>query len=567
MKKKQSLTRRKFLKKSIGYCGYVYGGSLLNYKKIDISPGNEFDIIIKSGNIIDGTGSKAFKADIGISKDTIIEIGDLSQRTSAKTLNADGYYVSPGFIDIHTHTGMDLLVNPNGESKIRQGVTTEIGGQCGGSAGPWNKKSLEKIKKNMYEEYELDVDWIDLDGFFNRLEKNKCSVNLATMVGHGTIRDCAMGMDDRNPTAAELREMKRLLTEAVESGVCGLSTGLEYTPGSFAKTDEIIELSKLVSKFNLTYATHIRNEDDRVLEAIEEALLVAKQSGASIQISHLKAIGKRNYPKVDKILDKIENARKSGININFDRYPYIAYSTGLSSLFPLWAREGGNERFIERLKDSSLKNKIKNDVLHKINLLGDWNKAVICNAFNDKDDFLAGKQVGDLAQSQNKDPFELAVELIITNENRISIVGFGMDEESTKKILSHPLGMIGSDGAIAAPYGKLKQGKPHPRFYGTFPRAIGYYCREQNIFDLPVVIKKITSMPAEKIGIKKRGKIKKSYFADITIFDYNTIIDKATFADPHQYPEGIKNVLVNGEIVIKGREHTGLRPGRVLRFS
>jgi len=564
------ITRRKFLENSLKCSGYVYGSSIVSVKVLSkisrVRNRNEFDIIIRNGEVINGTGGKGIRVDIGIIDDKIAAIGNLSEKTSKQIIDAAGLIVSPGFIDIHTHTGTDLLVNSRAESKIRQGVTTEIGGQCGSSPGPWNEESFKKVKKNYFEEYELEIDWKDLDGFFSRLEKSGTSVNLAMMVGHGTIRDYAMGMNDRHPSTAELEKMKALLTEAVEQGACGLSTGLEYTPGSFAATEEIIQLAKVLNKFGLPYATHIRNEDDRVLEAIEEALEIGKKAEVPVQISHLKAIGKRNYHKIDKILEHIEKASGEGLPVNFDRYPYIAYSTGLSILFPLWSREGGDEEFVKRITDNSLKKRIKEEVLNKVHLLGDWNKVMICSAFNEKDNLLAGKRIGDAASETGMDPYDFSVELLERNENRVSIVGFGMDEEGTKKILSHPLAMVGSDGAIAAPYGKLSKGKPHPRYYGTFPRAIGHYCRKEKIFNLPEVIRKITSMPAEKAGLKNRGKIKESYCADITIFDYQTIIDTATFVEPHNYPEGIKYVLVNGKIVIKNGDHTGKFPGKILKF-
>ncbi|RKY86595.1 hypothetical protein DRQ09_05975 [candidate division KSB1 bacterium] len=561
----RKVSRRKFLNKSLKYWGCIYSGSVFNYIKVENR--DEFDLIIKNCSIVDGTGADEYKADIGIKSDKIITIGNLSSRTSKKYIDVKGYIVSPGFIDIHSHTDIDLFVNPRAESKIHQGVTTEIGGQCGSSAGPWRGESLEKIKKYLFERYELNVDWMDIGGFFDRLERNKSAVNLASMVGHGTIRESVMGMNNRKPLKSEIDEMKKLLMKSIEEGAYGLSTGLEYTPGSFATTEEIIELAKLLSKYNLTYASHIRNEDDRVLEAVKEAIDIGKKAGVSVQISHLKTIGERNYSKIDEVFYQMEKARNEKLNINFDRYPYIAYSTGMDILFPLWAREGGNEKFIERLKDNQLKSKMKKKVIDKIELLGNWNKIMICNTFNKKYNYLNGKRIGDLAKENNEEPYELIVKLLIENGNRVGIVGFGMSEENTQRILVHPLGMIASDGSNAAPYGKLSKGKPHPRYYGTFPRAIGYYCREKKIFDLPAVIKKITSMPAEKVGIKDRGKIKEGYFADLTIFDYNKIIDRATFINPHRYPEGIKYVIVNGKIVIKNGEHTGNLPGRVLRFK
>jgi N-acyl-D-amino-acid deacylase len=561
---KKTITRRNFLKKSskfvaaagFGGCGILLKGCALK---------KDFDLIIRGGYILDGSGAEAFEADIGISENYIKEIGQILSVRGKSVIEAKDLVVCPGFIDAHDHTDVELLVNPKAESSIRQGITTLVSGNCGGSPFPIAEEIYEESKENLKELYQLDLTWRDINGFFSRLEEKGIALNYSTLVGQGAIRGAAMGFNDRPPSQEELEKMKKMVAENIESGAVGLSTGLEYAPGSYAKADEIIELCKVVAQNGGVYATHMRDEGDELLESLDETIDVARKTGVSVEISHLKIAYPRNWHKIDAALVKIEEAKKNGISIFCDRYPYIAGSTGLSFYFPLWAREGTTDEFLAKLKDPALESRLRAHVAEQEKKLGSWDKVVISSVVTEKNKIFEGKSVLEGAEKTGKSPYDFMKDLLIEERNRVGMVIFMMKEENLKRILAHPLVGVGSDGSAVAPYGLLHRGKPHPRHYGTFPRVLGKYVREEKIVPMPEMLKKITSIPAQKFGFGKRGTLKSGYFADIVIFDPDKVIDKATWTDPHQYPEGIEYVLVNGKVVIKEGDHTGDLPGKVLR--
>jgi N-acyl-D-amino-acid deacylase len=528
---------------------------------------NEFDIIIKNGLIINGTGKQPFVSDLGISGNKIVAIDKNILSTSAQIIDAKNMVVAPGFIDIHTHTDVGLIVNPTADSKIFQGVTTEVGGNCGDSPFPLNEKDFEEFDKDLFERYNIHSNWKNISEFYSRLEREKFSINYASFTGHGSLRAFIVGKDDIFPTPEQIKKMKDVLTKSIEMGSLGLSTGLEYSPGSYAKTEELIELSKVVGKMNGVYATHIRNEDDRVEEAVEEALKICKEANVSLEISHLKAGNPANWHKIDNILKMIDSAYSSGLPVLADRYPYTAYGTGLGTFVPLWARQGNTDDLIERLKDNSQIMEIEKYAQSRASRIGGWDKVVISSCFNDSNKKFEGKSIKEAANECNKNEFEFIRELLIDDKNRANIIGFAMSEENLKKVLSHPLVMIGSDGSAVSPNGKLSHGKPHPRYYGTFPRVLGKYVREEKLFDLATGIKKMTSMPAEKLGLKKRGNLQNGNYADIVIFDPKTIIDKSTFTKPHQLAEGINYVIVNGKITIENGKHNNSKNGMILKSN
>jgi N-acyl-D-amino-acid deacylase len=556
---KQQISRREFIKSSakagllMSFAGHIF---------LKGSTNETFDIVIKNGVLVDGIKNEAYKADIGIIGERIEHIGNLQKAQGKTIIDATGRVVSPGFIDIHTHTDIEILVNRKAESKIRQGVTTELGGNCGTSEFPM-KYPLSASKKRLAEKANITIDWTDLKGFHTAIEKNGTAINHATLIGQGTLRGFVMGDDQREPTAEELNRMKTLVAEAMEQGAFGLSTGLEYTPGGFAETDEVIELCKIVADYGGFYATHIRSEDKAALEAVGEAIHIAETAGLPLQIAHFKAVGKTNWWKLPLMIDLLERAAKRGLNVTADRYPYIAYSTGLTILYPQWALDGGLEQLIIRLKDKKIRQSMKADTLKKVSGYG-WDKIVISNLHKKHNQRLIGKSIGEAAATSNVDPYDFMCDLIIDEESNVSHIGFGMNEETTEMVLKHPFVMVGSDGSSLAPYGPLSEGKPHPRNYGTFPRFLGYYVRERKLMTLPEATKKMTSKPAAKLGLKDRGALKQGYFADIVIFDPETIADKATFIEPHQYPMGIDYVLVNGTTVIDHGKHTEKLPGKIL---
>lgn len=561
---KKVLTRRHFLKKSSQYFAVAsLGGCNLLLKGCRSK--KDLDLVIKGGHIFDGSGNSAFEADIGISGNLIKEIGKISSSRAKSVLEAKGLVVCPGFIDVHDHTDIELLVNPKAESSIRQGITTLVSGNCGSSPFPIAEEEYEEMKGNLKEQYQLDLDWVDINGFFSRLEEKGMALNYSTLVGHGAIRGAAMGFNDRPSKQEELEKMMRLVGENIKNGAVGLSTGLEYAPGSYAQADEIIALCQVVARYNGVYATHMRDEGDFLLESIEEAIDVARKTGVSLEISHFKIAYPRNWHKIDGALGKIKEASEEGISIFCDRYPYIAGSTGLSFFFPLWARQGTTEEFIARLKDPTLEGKLRNHLNGQEEKLGSWDKVVVSSVFSEENRKFEGKTIVEGAKETEKKPYQFMQDLLIEEKNRVGIVIFNMKEKNLKKILAHPLVGVGTDGSAKAPYGLLRRGKPHPRSYGTFPRIFGKYVRQEKLVSLPEMIKKITSIPAKKFGLEKRGLLCGEYYADIVVFDQEKVMDKATWTQPHQYPEGIEYVVVNGQKVIDKRGHTEALPGKILR--
>jgi len=561
----KKMNRRKFIHGSA-----LMGASLVLFKDAAASEiflhSRKLDILIKNGRVIDGSGLKEFLADVGIKDEKIVEIGNLNSVDAEMVIDAEGLKVVPGFIDIHSHTDSDLILNPKAESKIRQGVTTEVTGQDGFSWGPLGGSELERTLQNFKEEYSEEITWRTIGEFLDDFSRRKFSVNLASMVGLGTIREIIIGFDDRQATSNEMDAMRKVVNAAIDQGAVGVSTGLEYTPGSFASTEELIELCKAAPTSSRIYSTHMRNEDNTVLEAIDEAIRIARESNSRLLISHLKVSGKSNWHKADAALEKIDTAINEGLEVHADRYTYVAYHTGLDALFPLWVREGGTEKFAERLGDKALIKQMRKYVEKKVsNLDGEWNGVLISSVGKAELNKYQGFTIKQLAEQSGLDYFETAAKIILESDNRTMMMGFGMEENSTEKILAHPRVMISSDAGSHAPYPPMNKSIAHPRAYGTFPRAIARYVRERKICSLEEMIKKMTSMPADKMSFKDRGRIETGKAADIVIFDYDKIQDKATFTEPHQYPEGIPYVIVNGEIVINNGEHTGAMPGKVIR--
>jgi len=560
----KTITRRQFLKKSSSALAVAgLGGSGLLLK--GCSTKKDFDLIIKQGTVLDGLGNEAIIADIGIKENLIQKIGDIPSAQGKSIIEAKGLTVCPGFIDVHDHTSIELLVNPKAESAVRQGTTTLVSGNCGSSPFPVPQATYEEWKTYLKEEYNLDLNWDDIVSFFARLEEKGMALNYASLVGQGTIRGTAMGFNDRLPTQEELEKMKLMVAENIEKGAVGLSSGLEYAPGSYALPDEIIELCQIAARLGGVYSTHMRDEGDLLFEALDETIDIARKSGISVQISHFKIAYPKNWHKVDGALTKVEEAKREGISIFCDRYPYIAGSTGLSLYFPLWARQGTTEEFIARLKDPSLEDKLRAYVSEQEKKLGSWEKVVISDVSTEENKRFEGRNVLQGAKELEKDPYDFMRDLLIQEKNRVGMVTFMMKEENLRKILAHPLVGVGSDGSAIAPQGPLGRGKPHPRHYGTFPRVLGKYVREERIAPLAKMLKKMTSIPAEKFGFEKRGSLQRGNHADIVVFDEKRVIDKATWTDPHQFPVGIEYVLVNGQVVIEKGEHTGNLPGKILK--
>jgi len=561
---RKRITRRRFLEKAgrtVAAAAAAGGGLALK----GCSSRKDFDLVIKGGLVLDGLGNAAVPADIGIADHLIKYIGKISSSQGRAVLDARGLAAAPGFIDVHDHSDVQLLVNPKAESAVHQGITTSISGNCGSSPFPIAPEILEEAKENLKKEYEIDLTWRDIQGFFARLEEQGIAFNYGTLVGHGALRGAAMGFGDRAPTPEELEKMKGLVAENLKNGALGLSSGLEYTPGSFAQADELAELCTIVARAGGVYATHMRDEGDRLIESLEETIDVAKKSGASVQVSHFKVAYPRNWHKIDAAIAKIEEAKKAGVEIFCDRYPYIAGATSLDFNFPLWARQGTTEEFLSRLKNPSLDAKLRAYLAEREKKLGSWDKVVISSVLTDKNRKYEGKNILEASQEAGKPPYKFMRDLLLEENDLVGMVIFMMKEENLERILAHPLVGVGTDGEARAPYGLLGRGKPHPRVYGTFPRALGMYVREEKLVKIEEMIKKMTSLPAKKFGLVKRGVLRAENYADLVIFDPDKIIDRATWSDPHQYPAGVEYVLVNGEIVIDRGTHTGKLPGKILR--
>jgi len=522
------------------------------------------DLVLRRAMVFDGTGSPGREADVSILGDRIQTVGRVSDRGKVE-IDLAGHALSPGFIDIHTHADLPILANPRVENRVLQGITMEVGGQCGGSPGPWTEEEAQGTRESYRNLYGADVDFRDLGGFFRALERTPPAVNAASMVGQGTVRGAVVGNEDRPATEEELARMKGLVAEAMDQGAVGLSSGLEYTPSGFATREELVELATVLKGTGYPYASHMRNEDDGVLAAVEEALHVGRLAGVPVQISHLKAQGERNWWKASVILDLLEDVRKDGIDVHFDRYPYVAYATGLSNLFPNWAKSGGNRAFVARLNDPEQRPAFEVYARDKVAQLGSWNSVQISSIRSEKNAWLSGRRFGDAAQEVGEEPFAMALRLLSEEGGSVGMIGFGMSEENTARILSHPLGMVCSDGSVYAPAGPLSEGSPHPRSYGTFPRVLGYYVREQKVMPMETAIHKMTGLPAQKIQVEDRGVIRPGAFADLVAFNPDTVRDTATFADPHQYPEGINLVVVNGQITVREGKMTGTLAGRPIR--
>ncbi len=521
------------------------------------------DYLIKNAFIYDGAGNEPFVGDIGIVGEWIafIKRGRHTHMKAKREIDAEGLAASPGFIDVHCHSEFAILAHPEAESKIAQGVTTEINGNCGFSLSPIYKEAVGHKEKE-FTKYNIKERWSSLGQYCKVLSEKRPAVNCGTLTGHGNIRGSVMGYDDRKPTSDTMEEMAALLSMEANDGSLGLSTGLIYSPGVFSDNNEIIDLINESHINNLIYATHMRSEGECLLESIGDTIEIAEKTGISIHISHLKTAGKGNWHKIDDVISLLQKAGDKGIRVTCDRYPYIASQTSLDAVLPAWVYEGGDAEEVRRLKNADTGMKIRGE-LSELKGEGDyWNSVMISSVKSTKNRFMEGMRISEIAGDRGLSPVDFVIDLLIEENLAVETIFFSMNEDNLRKILSLKGCMIGSDSSVRGFRGM--DGKPHPRAFGSFPRFIGKYAIREGLMPLKEAIFKSTMLPALTFGIKNRGVLRDGNFADIVLFDVERIIDRAEYADPFRAPEGIEYVFVNGLPAMERGKLAGSRSGRVV---
>jgi N-acyl-D-amino-acid deacylase len=527
------------------------------------------DVIIRGGTVYDGSGEKPRVADVGVRGDRVVSIGDLSKVRGKHEIDAKGLAVAPGFINMLSWATTSLLADGRSQSNIRQGVTLEVFGE-GWSMGPLNAR----MKKDMLEQQadvKYDVPWTTLGEYLQHLEKRGVSCNVASFVGATTVRIHVLGYEDRKPTSGELAEMRQLVRTAMEEGALGVGSSLIYAPAFYADTDELIALAEVAGEHQGMYISHMRSEGNQLVEAVEELIKIAREAKLPAEIYHLKAAGKENWAKRDKVIELVEAARADGLRITADMYLYTAGSTGLNGAMPPWVQEGGLHKWIDRMRDPATRQKVIEEMRTPTD---DWENLllgagtpenVLLVGFKNKAlKHLTGKTLADVASRRGTSPEETAMDLVIEDGSRVDTVYFMMQENDVRKNVALPWISFGSDAASVAPEGGFLLSQPHPRTYGNFARLLGRYVRDEKIIPLEEAVRKLSALPAENLGIKDRGRLQPGYFADLAIFDPDKIVDHATFEAPHQYATGMVHVFVNGTQVLANGEHTGAMPGRAV---
>jgi dihydroorotase/N-acyl-D-amino-acid deacylase len=531
-----------------------------------------FDVVIANGRIVDGTGAPWFRGDIGIVGDRITAIGALGDSTAATRVDATNLVVAPGFIDLLGQSEFNVLVDGRAASKILQGVTTEVTGE-GSSIAPVNDRLILEASANA-KHFGVAQDWRTLADYFKRLEeRSHTTINVATFVGAGGVRNYVIGKDDRRATAAELERMEQLVAEAMQQGALGLSTSLQYVPDRFASTDEIVELAKVVARFGGVYFTHQRSESARIVESLDEVFAVAERANIPAEIWHLKTAYKANFGRMPDVLRRIEAARARGLDVTANQYPYTRASNGLDSCLPLWSREGGFEKTLPRLTDPATRERIKKDMddPNAATWENQWYGAnggdgvMLSSVLNRDLAKYEGMTLTQIGKAMGKDPRDAVIDLVIADHGESSVITSIMDEDDVRTALKHPLVGVGTDSGAQAQDGKLSESKSHPRAWGSFPRILGRYVRDEHLLTLEDAIRKMTSKAAARVHLSDRGVLRPGMMADITVFDAATIRDVATFDDPKHYAVGVRQVFVNGTRVVADGAITAARPGRPLR--
>ena len=529
-----------------------------------------YDVILRNGTVYDGSGATPIIADVGISNDTIAVIGDLSDARGSLNLDVSGLAVAPGFINVLSWATETLLEDGMSQSDIRQGVTLEVFGE-GWSMGPLSE-SMKQEELEQQGDITFDITWTTLGEYLETLVARGVSTNVASFVGATTVRIHELGYEDRAPTAEELERMKDLVRYAMEEGALGVGSSLIYAPAFYASTDELVALAGVAAEYDGMYISHMRSEGNNLLEALDELILVSEQSGARAEAYHLKAAGEENWHKLDAVVARIEAARASGLSITTDMYTYTAGATGLDAAMPPWVQEGGLDEWVVRLQDPSVRQRVAHEMRTPTNeweslylAAGSPERVLLVGFHQDSLKYLTGKSLAEVAELRGTSPEETAMDLVVADHSRVSTVYFLMSEDNVKRQVALPWMSFGSDAGSMAPEGVFLESNPHPRAYGNFARLLGKYVRDEAVISLAEAIHKLTRLPATNLRLDRRGSLEPGTFADVVVFDPERIIDKATFAEPHQLAEGMVHVWVNGEAVLLDGVHTGATPGRVAR--
>jgi N-acyl-D-amino-acid deacylase len=530
----------------------------------------DFDVIIRNGSLYDGSGSAPQRGDLAISGSMIAGAGALGDATARQVIDAGGLAVAPGFINIMSWAPITLLIDGRSQSDIRQGVTLEVFGE-GWSEGPLNEAMKAEVIAHQGD-LRYEVPWNTLGEYLQHLERRGVSTNFGSFVGADTVRVNVLGYENRPPNPQELDRMRDLVRQAMQEGALGLATALIYTPGTFASTEELIELSKVVSDYDGIYISHMRSEGARLLEAVDELIRIAREANVRAEIYHLKALGERNWPKMDQVLNKVKAARRAGLQITADMYTYTAGATGLDACMPAWVKEGGQDAWIAHLKDPAVRQRLQSEMTTPVD---DWEnmylecgggKNMILISFkNEALKPLTGKTLAEVAELRETGEVETIMDLVVEDDSRVGTVFFNMTEANLRKQLQRPWVCLGSDADSLAPEGVFLKSGVHPRAYGNFARFLGRYVRDEQLMPLEQAVSRLTWLPANTLKIEKRGLLKPGYYADVVVFDPEKVQDHATFANPHQYSTGVVHVFVNGQQVLRDGEHTGAIPGRIVR--
>ena len=535
-------------------------------------PAGSLDLVIAGGRVVDGTGAPWVRADLGIRDDRIVALGDLGDAEARRRLDATGLVVAPGFIDMLGQSEFNVLVDNRAASKIMQGVTTEVTGE-GDSIGPLNDAMIE-ARAASYQHFGVTADWRTLDEYFTRLEtRARPAINIATFVGAGGLREYVIGTEDRPATPDELERMKRLVAEAMEDGALGLSSSLQYVPDRFASTEELIELAKVAAEYGGIYITHQRSEGNSISESLDEVFRIAEEAGIPAEIWHLKTAYRANWGRMPEVLARLEEARARGLDVTANQYPYTAASNSLDACLPLWVREGGTEAMLERLQDETQRARIRSEMddptvttwENQYDGSGGGDGVLVTSVLDESLREYEGLTVTEIAVRKGVDPRDAIMDLVAADRGETSCITFIMDEDDVRAALAHPLVSIDTDSSARAEDGPLSESKSHPRAWGTFPRILGRYVRDEGLLGLEEAIRKMTSRPAARVNLLDRGILRPGFAADVTVFDPETIRDVATFDDPNRYSEGIRYVIVNGRLVVDEGRITEERPGRALR--